>query len=186
MEKIRIGSKIPVYPMPIALVGAHVDNKPNFLTVAWWSMVNFKPPLLAVVINKGHYTNNGIKENKTFSVNIPSSDMVKATDYCSTVSGFEEDKSTLFKIFYGELKTAPMIEESPLSCECKLIQTVEFASHEVFIGEIVTTYSEEQYLTHERPDIKKINPILYSMYDNKYWKLGEHIGVAMHIGKNYK
>jgi flavin reductase (DIM6/NTAB) family NADH-FMN oxidoreductase RutF len=186
MKKIRISSKIPVYPMPIALVGAHVDSKPNFLTVAWWSMVNFKPPLIAVVINKGHYTNSGIKENKTFSVNIPSADMVKATDYCSTVSGFEKDKSKLFTIFYGELSTAPMIKESPLSCECKLIQTIEFASHEVFVGEIVSTYSEEQYLTHERLDIKKISPILYSMYDNKYWKLGEHIGVAMHVGKNYK
>jgi flavin reductase (DIM6/NTAB) family NADH-FMN oxidoreductase RutF len=92
MKKIRIGSKIPVYPMPVALIGAHVNDKPNFLTVAWWSMVNFKPPLIAVVINKGHYTNKGIKENKTFSINIPSSEMVKATDYCSTVSGFEKDK----------------------------------------------------------------------------------------------
>jgi flavin reductase (DIM6/NTAB) family NADH-FMN oxidoreductase RutF len=79
-----------------------------------------------------------------------------------------------------------MIEESPLSCECKLIQTVEFASHEVFVGEIVRTYSEEKYLTHERPDIKKINPIFYSMYDNNYWNIGEHIGVAMYVGKNYK
>jgi flavin reductase (DIM6/NTAB) family NADH-FMN oxidoreductase RutF len=186
MDKIKIGSKVPVYPMPTTLVGANVEGKPNFLTIVWCSIVNFKPPFIAVTLHKDHYTNKGINENKTFSVNIPSVDNVKITDYCSVVSGYDEDKSKLFKIFYGSLKTAPMISEFPLCSECKLVQKIELATHEIFVGEIVETYTEKQYLTHELPDIEKINPIIFSLYDNKYWRIGEHIGYAMHIGKEYQ
>jgi len=186
MKKIKIGAKIPKYPMPTALVGANIDNKPNFLTVVWFSMVNFQPPIIAVVLNKKHYTNKGIKKNNTFSVNFPSADMVKITDYCSIVSGHEANKSKFFKTFYGTLKTAPMIKECPLTLECKLVETIAFATHEIFLGEIIETYTEERYLTNEVLDIKKINPIIYTAYDNKYWKLGDYIGQAMHIGKGFK
>lgn len=186
MKKSKIASKIPIMPMTTTLVGANVDGKPNFLTVVWCCIVNFKPPLIAIVLHKKHYTNRGIQENRTFSVNIPSIDMVSLTDYCSLVSGREADKSTIFTTFYGILKTAPMIAECPICLECKLVETVGFATHEIFIGEIIETYTEKKYLTNDLPDIKKINPILYSMYDNNYWKLGESIGQAFHLGKKFK
>ena len=87
MDKINLGSTIPAYPMPVSLVGAHVDGKPNFLAVAWFTMVSYKPPRIAIALGKGHYTNPGIKENKTFSVCLPSEDMAEITDYCGLVSG---------------------------------------------------------------------------------------------------
>ena len=98
--------------MPVSLVGAHVDGKPNFLAVAWFTMVSYKPPRIAIALGKGHYTNPGIKENKTFSVCLPSEDMAEITDYCGIVSGNKTDKSEIFDLFYGELKTAPMIRLS--------------------------------------------------------------------------
>jgi len=33
--------------------------------------------------------------------------MVTATDYCGIKSGKKVDKSKIFELFYGELKTAP-------------------------------------------------------------------------------
>jgi flavin reductase (DIM6/NTAB) family NADH-FMN oxidoreductase RutF len=186
MPENKIGSKIPVYPMPVIIVGAQVKGKANFLTVVWFSMVNFKPPTIAVVLNKTHYTNQGIKQSKTFSVNIPSTEMLEATDYCSVVSGFDHDKSKLFDIFYGELKNAPMIQECPVTAECRVIQTMQFTTHEVFIGDIVTTFADDAVLTHQRPDVAKVKPILYSMYDNHYWELGREIGTAMHVGKRFE
>ena len=68
MEKINLGSTIPAFPMPVSLVGAHVDGKPNFLAVAWFNMVSYKPPRIAISLGKGHYTNPGIKENKTIEI----------------------------------------------------------------------------------------------------------------------
>ena len=160
MAKKKIGSKVPVYPMPVMMVGTHVENKANFLTVVWFTMVNFKPPTIAIVLNKGHYTNKGIYEKKTFSINIPSTELLEATDYCSVVSGFDHDKSKIFHVFYGELEDAPMIQECPLTAECRVIQTMQFAMHEVFVGEIVTTYADNDILTHEHPDLAKLKPII--------------------------
>ena len=186
MPKETVGSKLPVYPMPVIIVGANVKDKANFLTVVWFSMVNFEPPTIAVVLNKGHYTNGGIRQNKTFSINVPSIKSLETTDYCSVVSGFDQDKSRIFDVFYGDLKNAPMITECPISAECRVVQTLEFATHEVFFGEIVKTYAESGILTNGRPDVGKTDPILYSMYDNNYWALGKNVGRAMQIGKRFK
>jgi len=187
MEKIAIGAKTFLYPMPTTLVGANVGGKPNYLTVAYCGIVQHNPALIAVSSGKTHYTNAGIKENGTFSVNIPSEEMVTITDYCGIVSGKSVDKSILFETFYGQLKTAPMIKECPLNLECKLVQTLDYGSSaEIFIGEIVEAYSEKQYLTYGLPDIKKMKPIIFSMHDNNYWKIGEHLAPAFKIGKKFK
>ena len=186
MDKINLGSAIPAYPMPVSLVGAHVDGKPNFLAVAWFTMVSYKPPRIAIALGKGHYTNPGIKENKTFSVCLPSEDMAEITDYCGIVSGKKTDKSEIFDLFYGELNTAPMIRDCPLNMECTLVEIVESSLNEIFIGEIVGTYTEERFLTDGKSDFKKIKPLILSQPDTSYWRLGEPLAKAWSIGKKYK
>ena len=186
MDKINLGSTIPAYPMPVSLVGAHVDDKPNFLAVAWFTMVSYKPPRIAIALGKGHYTNPGIKENKAFSVCLPSEDMVEVTDYCGIVSGKKTDKSGLFDLFYGELKTAPLIRDCPLSMECKLVDIVESGLNEIFIGEIIGTYTEERFLTGGKMDFRKMRPLILSQPDTSYWCLGEPVAKAWNIGKRYK
>ena len=71
----------------------------------------------------------------------------KKTDYCGLVSGRDTDKAALFDVYYGELKTAPMITECPLSLECGLEITVENPTNNFYIGEIIASYTEEKYLT---------------------------------------
>jgi len=186
MGKVTIGPGAFLYPMPIMLVGANVGGRPNYLTVACWCVVNRDPPIILVALNKNRYTNIGIKGNGTFSVNIPCVKMVKITDYCGIVSGHEVDKSHLFKTFYGKLETAPMIEECPLNLECKLHQIIEFQTNAAFIGEIIEVYSEDRYLTNGFPDIKKIDPIIFSRHENIYWKMGENLAQAYNVGKNLK
>lgn len=187
MRKREIGARNFLYPMPTTLVGANVKDRPNYETIAYCGIVNFKPPMISVASVKSHYTNVGIHENKTFSVNIPSEEMVKATDYCGTVSGHKADKSAVFQTFYGKLKTAPMIVECPINLECKLIVNLFFGGiDEIFIGEIVECYAEDAFLTNGLPDIKKIKPIIYSAYDNRYWGVGEYLGKAFSIGKKFK
>ena len=182
MNKIEIAPERVHYPMGCSLVGASVSGKPNYLTVAWFSMANPKPPYVMVALNKVHYTNKGIKENGTFSVNIPSAEMVEATDYCGLVSGSKYDKSNVFETFYGKLKTAPMIKECPFNAECKLIQTVDLPMEELFIGEIVGVFTEERYLTGGVPDIRKMNPILL-VPQKKYVTVGAEVGPAWEMGK---
>jgi flavin reductase (DIM6/NTAB) family NADH-FMN oxidoreductase RutF len=186
-NRVKIGARTFLYPMPTVLVGANVEGKPNYLTAAYCGIVNHQPPMLAVSLHKSHHTNPGIRENGTFSVNIPSTSMVKITDYVGIVSGNELDKSHLFENFYGTLGTAPMIAECPLNLECKLAQVLNLGgTNELYIGEIVETYTQEQFLTNGLPDIKKLDPIIFSMHDNRYWKVGDCLGPAWSIGKDFK
>ena len=186
MDKINLGSTIPAYPMPVSLVGAYVDGKPNFMAVAWFTMASYKPPRIAITLGKGHYTNPGIRENKTFSLCLPSEDMVEITDYCGIVSGKKTDKSEIFDLFYGELKTAPLIRDCPLCIECKLVEIVESGPNEIFIGEIMGIYTEERFLIDGKLDFKKMKPLILSQPDTSYWRLGEQVGKAWNIGKRYK
>ncbi len=137
-------------------------------------------------MHKSHYTNIGIRENRTFSINLPSVKMVKETDYCGIFSGKKVDKTKLFDTFYGKLETAPMIKECPLNMECQLIKTVDFPDHDVFVGEVVETYVDETCLTDEIVDFSKIQPILFVMNDRSYWKLGERFAKAWNIGNELK
>ena len=113
--------------------------------------------------------------------------MVQVTDYCGLVSGEEVDKATLFRNFYGRLRTAPMIEECPANMECQVIQTLDLGTHEIFIGEIAATYCNEDCLTQGKgEDLLKVNPILFSMSGGRYFSVGQEIGRAWDIGKSLK
>ncbi len=96
LEKIELEPKALLFPKPIVLVGANVTDKPNYMPVGYVGIVNMKPPIISVAMGKSHHTNIGIRENGTFSINIPSEDMVRITDYCGLVSGRRVDKSGLF------------------------------------------------------------------------------------------
>jgi flavin reductase (DIM6/NTAB) family NADH-FMN oxidoreductase RutF len=186
MAKKEIELGCHLYPMPVVIVGTKKDGRPNFLTAAFCGMLNIRPPIVVLGLNKMHFTSIGIKESGTFSINLPSTDMVKVTDYCGLVSGHKVDKSKLFKVFYGKLETAPMIEECPLTIECKLIQSMDFKLDGAFFGEIIAVYSEEKYLDGKAPDISKLDPIIFSMGDHSYWNIGKKIGQAWSAGKGYK
>jgi flavin reductase (DIM6/NTAB) family NADH-FMN oxidoreductase RutF len=182
--KKTLGALNCLYPMPTTLVGATVDGKPNFITIAHVGIMDFVSISLGMA--KIHYTNAGIKANRTFSVNIPGAALVKETDYCGIVSGKNTDKARLFEVFYGRLKTAPMIKECPINMECKLIQVVDFPKHDIFIGEIVETYCDEECLTEGVVDFARVHPMLFVMSDKGYYKMGERLAGAWHIGKELK
>jgi len=184
-SKIRLGSYL--YPMPVVLIGVNISNKANFMPLAWVSIVEHKPPTILISSSQTHYTNVGIKQNNCFSVNTPSEEMIIPADYCGLKSGKDIDKSKIFEVFYGDLKKAPMIIDAPLNLECKLVKTIDLGQgHDIFIGEIINAYSENKYLTNGIPDLNKMNTFLFSMNDNNYWKIGEHLGRAWNIGRKYE
>jgi len=185
MEKIKLGPQTLLYPMPAILAGANVNNKPNYMVAAWCSIVSHKPPAVSVALQKSRYTLTGIKENETFSINVPSSNLVKKTDYCGLCSGKNKDKSQIFKTFYGKLKTAPLIQECPLNLECKVIHYLEIGSHTLVIGEIVETYIADDCVSNGKPDPQKIDPLIYSPGRHGYYRIGEFVAEAFKVGKEY-
>ncbi|MFX1309652.1 MAG: flavin reductase family protein [Promethearchaeota archaeon] len=173
-------------PLPVCILGAHVNGKPNFNTIIWFNMLHDNPPLIGVAMSKKHYTNSGVKENRSFSINIPTSDMVVVTDYCGLHSGAKVDKSKEFKLFYGELRTAPMIKECSVNIECKLVNIKEFKNTDLFIGEIIEIYSDEKYIKNNKPEVKKFDSFICLMPNGPYWKIGDYLAEAYEVGTSYK
>jgi flavin reductase (DIM6/NTAB) family NADH-FMN oxidoreductase RutF len=185
MDKFPVSPNIFI-PMPVVLVGTQVKRKANFMTVGWCSRANADPPMISCGINKVHFTPAGIRENRTFSVNIPSLSLLEKTDYCGLVSGANVDKSKVFEVFYGTLKTAPMISECPLTMECRLVQAIDLPTNTLFIGEIVGAYADGEIWKDKKPDFRFINPLLLTMPDNTYWTLGKAVGKAWKAGAGMK
>ncbi len=182
--KEKIGGVNALYPTPTTLVGASVGGKPNFITIAHIGIMTLNH--ISLGIAKAHYTNAGIKENKTFSVCLPSENLVKETDYCGIMTGKNTDKAALFDVFYGELETAPMIRECPVCMECKLAGIVDFPHHDVFVGEVIQTHADESVLSDGKIDIARLKPLLFDMSSKKYWALGGEVAKCWSIGKEIK
>ena len=186
MGKLKTNWKLPPFCLPVALLGANVSGKPNFFTIVWFTMIQDDPPLLAAGIGRKHYTRKGIKENKTFSMNIPSSQLAEIVDYCGLHSGLQVDKSGLFEVFYGDLKTAPMIQECILNLECRLEFSKEFDSMELIVGEIMRIYCIKECLRKNKPDYLKMDPMLFFMPQGPYFRTGDFLAEAFKVGKNYR
>jgi flavin reductase (DIM6/NTAB) family NADH-FMN oxidoreductase RutF len=184
MDKITLSPMPYMSVMPTLLVGANVNGKPNYMTAAWATVACMAPPMVCVAINKARYTARGIEENKTFSLNVPSAKQVVATDHCGLVSGAHEDKSKIFKTFFGSLRTAPLAEECPVNIECRLFNSVDCGSHVLYIGEVVEIHADRTCTTDGKPDLAKIDPIVYAQM--AYWQVGKQAGKAFAVGKDFR
>ena len=174
MTKIKIQNQ-PVGPFPTVLAGADVNGKPNFTTIGACGVV-CQDPVLYISLKSSHYSTAGVKENGFFSVNIPSASQLAQTDYCGCFSGHTTDKSDVFTVFYDELGRAPLIRECPLNFLCKVLQNIPIFDFDLFLGQIVAVYADENCLTGGRPDAIKMDPIIMS--GGAYLKLGQVIGTA--------
>jgi flavin reductase (DIM6/NTAB) family NADH-FMN oxidoreductase RutF len=173
-------------PWTQTILGTHLEGRVNYMALDWLTRVNFMPALLGICVNKGNGSHDAIVETGEFSINVPSTDMVEITDYTGLVSGKRSDKSELFKVFYGELKAAPLIQECPLNIECRVSQTVNLPTNSFFIAEIVNIYCNDAFMTDSKPDITKIKPFVLTMPDNRFWALGDCVGQAWHAGKKFR
>jgi len=187
--KVAYGKSPVIYPIPIILAGANVGGKPNFETLGDVGLMGISPPLVFISSGKDHYTNIGILENNTYSINFPTTDMLAVTDYCGIVSGRDVDKSKLFEIFYGELKTAPMIKECPVNIECQVVKEFSIQHRQIFVGEVIMTYIDEEHLQEidgrkVLAEMSQLDPIIYAL-DNRYYKIGEVIGTGYREGQSY-
>lgn len=186
MTKKELGMIMPPFALPVCIAGANIDGRPNYCTLAWFTMIDDIPPIIGLVMAKERRTKDGILENCTFSVNIPSTQMAAVTDYVGITSGHETDKSEVFESFYGKLGTAPMIEECPLTMECELLKTIEFETTDMVLGKIVGVYAEEGVFKENTPDAGRLDPLMYLSVGSTYHRLGEMVAEAFKVGKTYR
>ncbi|MCL1893413.1 MAG: flavin reductase family protein [Holophagaceae bacterium] len=179
MKKVRLDNR-PIGPFPAMIVGATRNTKPTYTTVGAGGCVCLDP-VLCVSLKNNHYITDGIAQSGCFSVNIPSCDLIKEMDYCGIISGWDVDKSGMFKPFFDVAGNAPMIEECPLNFLCKVFDSKEICGFTMFFGNIVATYVNDDCLSENQPDPLKINPII--MMAVNYCNLKGVIGRPFSDGK---
>lgn len=189
MDKRSFGPQPWLFPNPTVLVGTVVDGQPNVAAYAWSGITGGDPPTISVAVRHSRYTLEGILQNREFSVNIPSEELIKETDYCGIVSGRYTDKiaDCGFTVSYGELQGAPLIAQCAVSLECKVLHILNLGIHNLVIGEVIETYVAEDCITDNMPDIMKIRPIIYSRGAKaKYNAVGKIIGTPFQTGLDLK
>lgn len=167
-----------LYPLPAVLVSCGSSNgEINVLTVAWTGTICSDPPMLYISVRKSRYSYHILKETGEFYVNLTTEKLARATDLCGVKSGRDIDKWEKAGITpaMGILKTAPYVEESPVSIACHVREIRELGSHDMFISDVVGVYADEAYMDASgRFDLSRAQPIVYS--HGQYYGLGQQIG----------
>lgn len=181
MEKENIGSLVALYPKPLTVVGAVVNGKVNWLVVGHTGIIGHNRIILSM--SDKHYTNKGIHQTGRLSINLVSREMLPKADYAGSVSGADTDKSTLFAYHIGE-NGAPLIDESPLSMECKVVDEFKTDGFDNFICEVAATYVAKDMLNENgRPDYTRLKPVLFEFPTYSYLATGEVIGRCLALDK---
>ena len=168
-------------PTPVVLVSCadpKQPEKPDMITIAWAGTINSEPPMVSVSLRKDRWSHGLITASGEFVVNLADEKMARALDFCGVRSGRDTDKAKETGLSYmpaDGLKTAPAVEGAPLSLCCRVRQTIELGSHDMFIGEVVSVMVREDLLDADgKLHLEKAGLIAYS--HGLYQKLGDVIG----------
>lgn len=167
-----------VYPLPAVLVSCG-DKKGNInvMTAAWTGTVCSDPPMVYVSVRKERHSHHMIQETREYVINLTTEKLAWAADFCGVRSGRDLDKFKEMKLtpVQGELQYAPMIEESPVSIECRVTNVMDLGSHDMFMAEVTAVYVDEQYMDEKGTfHLEKAAPRVYS--HGQYYGLGRHLG----------
>jgi len=177
MPKELLEPQTMLFPLPAVMVSCQEEGKrPNIITLAWVGVVCSEPPMVGISIRKNRYSFDIIKESKEFVINIPRGGLLKAVDFCGTTSGKDVDKFAECGLtpMKGTKVNAPLIEECPVNLECVVRQIPDLGSHCLFIGEIVATHVDSEYLNEkEEPDVGKMKLFCYCPKAHEYRAVSE-------------
>ena len=179
----NFGPKTWVYPMPVLIVGTYSEcGTPNAMNAAWGGVYDTDTVMLC--LSDDHKTTENIKKTEAFTVSFATVDTVVPCDYVGIASGNntpDKFERAGFHAVKSDFVNAPIIEELPMTLECKLIK---FNEDGICIGQIVNVSADSDILDgNGMPDVKKLDPISYDGVTHAYLRLGDKVGQAFSDGK---
>lgn len=183
----NFGAKPWTYPQPVWIIATYgEDGTPDAMNAAWGGISDSKQ--LSICLSPGHKTVKNILARGAFTVSMAIEAYVTACDYVGVESA-NNVPDKLIKAGFHTSKAAyvdaPVIDELPMSVECKLISYDEATCR--LVGEIVNVSAEEYILSADgRIDPAKLKPITFDPVNNAYLKLGEKAGNAFKDGMKLK
>lgn len=137
--------KLPI--RPVYLVSCEHDGKKNIVSVGMFAYFSGKPTLVGIGIAPSRFSYGIIQKSRAYVVNVVDEKLIEAVKVCGDNSGRDVDKFKLARLTASSASkvNAPLIEESPLSIECKVVQALETGDHVWFIGEVLATHVRKGY-----------------------------------------
>lgn len=168
-----------LYPLPAVMVSVgNKQGETNIITVAWTGTICTNPAMVYISVRPERYSYQMIKESGEFVINLTTEKLVKATDYCGVKSGRDVDKwkeMNLHQVKAETLEYSPLILESPVNIECKVVEIKELGSHHMFLANVTAVHADEAYL-NEQNKFELNNTGLLAYSHGEYLGLGKKIG----------
>jgi flavin reductase (DIM6/NTAB) family NADH-FMN oxidoreductase RutF len=157
---------------PTYLVSTAFERRDNIIAVGMFAYFSGKPTLVGVGIAPSRYSFDLIRQSGEYVVNVVDEKLMEAVRICGEKSGREVNKFQLAKLTIekGVKVNAPLIKESPVSLECKVVKEVEVGDHVWFIGEVQAA--------HVRPSYEWKDGLLFKWIgeDGFFYKVGRKLG----------
>ena len=172
-EKVDFKGSVILNPVPVVLITSkNKEGKENVFTVAWTGTVCTKPPMLSISVRPERLSYEYIKETMEFTVNLPSSKMTRAVDYCGVKPGRKVDKikEMNFTMKEGTNIDVPYIDECPISIECKVKSIIPLGTHDLFIADVVGSHVDSK-LIDEKGKIHFEEADLITYCHGEYFKM---------------
>lgn len=168
-----------LYPLPAVMVSVgNKQGETNIITVAWTGTICTNPAMVYISVRPERYSYQMIKESGEFVINLTTEKLVKATDYCGVKSGRDVDKwkeMNLHQVKAETLEYSPLILESPVNIECKVVEIKELGSHHMFLANVTAVHVDEAYL-NEQNKFELNNTGLLAYSHGEYLGLGKKLG----------
>ena len=168
-----------LYPLPAVMVScANAAGEKDIVTVAWAGTVCTNPPMLSISLRPERHSYHIIRESGEFVVNLVTSRLQRACDWCGVRSGRDYDKWAECRLTAdpaAQLELVPAIAESPVNIECRVRDVLELGSHHLFLADVVAVQVEEGLLdARGKLDLARANLTAYS--HGEYFELGRRLG----------
>jgi flavin reductase (DIM6/NTAB) family NADH-FMN oxidoreductase RutF len=179
MGKINWKPGNMVYPLPAALISCgSTPEEYNLMTVSWLGTICSEPPMCYISVRPGRHSHEIIKRTGEFVINLTTVDLAQVTDWCGVKSGRDMDKfreSGLTPI-PATVVNCPLVEESPVSIECRVKEVKPLGSHDMFIADVVNIVVEDKYINPESGAFDLAASGLLAYSHGNYYSLGKKIG----------
>lgn len=182
----NFGQKTWFYPMPVLIIGSYdEEGKADAMNAAWGGIYDSNHVVLC--LSESHKTTKNILAKKAFTVSFVDAAHVVAADYVGLVSAndtADKMERSGFHTTKSEFVDAPIIDELPMTLECRLEKVNEDGN---IIGEIINVSADESILDAEGMiDPGKLQAIAFDPVHSAYLKLGEKVGNAFRDGAELK
>ena len=178
-----------LYPLPAVMVSCgEMGGETNIITIAWTGTTCSDPPMVYISVQPKRHSFSMIQKSGEFVINLVTEDLAKAMDFCGVRSGRDVNKWEACHLSPAPGKTVrcPLIAESPVNIECKVVSDTDLGSHHMFLANVTAVRVDGRYMTDKGAlDFNAMRLVAYN--HGTYAALGRKIGTfGYSVKKNRK